>query len=318
LWVKYKKVFYCSTLLVFFIVFIYLLKNYFNPFFLIVFFTLFSMPIYNILCKHNIFTLKINAGLSIIFVNLVIFISIIFIGNFIFNQIQRFNYNAIEDVLIKASKIINLNFEDVNNKLRIFYLNILNSNFLKKGAVYTTDGLFAYLIGNIAAYFILVDKYNIFNWFLKILPDNKKITIKEKLKDIIKIVEVELVLVVLTSIETIFGFLALNIENAIMLGVICGMLDILPYVGTIIVFLPLIIYKFYTKQYVIAFGLILLYILIALIRQIMEMKFMSSKLKLHPIYIMMSVYIGIKLFGLIGLFIGPIYVIIAKEIIVST
>ena len=49
---------------------------------------------------------------------------------------------------------------------------------------YTTDGLFAYLIGNIAAYFILVDKYDIFNWFIKIAPDNKRIIIKEKLEDI--------------------------------------------------------------------------------------------------------------------------------------
>ena len=234
------------------------------------------------------------------------------------NQIHGFNYNDIEEVLKKASSIINVNLDDINVKLRAFYLNLINSNFLKKGAVYTTDGLFAYLIGNIAAYFILVDKYAIFNWFIKIFPDNKRIIIKEKLEDIIKMVEVELVLVILTSIETIFGFLALNIENAVMLGFICGILDILPYVGTIIVFLPLILYKFVMKQYIIAFGLTLLYVLIAFIRQIMEMKFMSSKLKLHPLLIMVSFYIGIKLFGLTGLFIGPIYVIIAKEIIVTT
>jgi len=238
-------------------------------------------------------------------------------GNFIFNQIERFNYNAIEEVLKKASNLINVNFDDINDKLRVLYLNILNSNVLKKGAVYTTDGLFAYLIGNIAAYFILVDKHNIFNWFIKLFSDNKKNIIKEKSEDIIKMVEVELVLVALTSIETVFGFLALNIENAVMLGFICGMLDILPYVGTVIVFLPLILYKFVMKEYIIAFGLILLYVLIAFIRQIMEMKFMSSKLKLHPLYIMIAVYIGIKLFGLIGIFIGPIYVLIAKEIIIA-
>lgn len=317
MWVKYKKVFYCVLLLGFFIVFTYLIKNYFKPFFLIVFFTLFSMPIYNILCKYKIFTLKTSAVISILCVNLIIVISIIFMGNFIFNQIERFNYNAIEEVLKKASNLINVNFDDINDKLRVLYLNILNSNVLKKGAVYTADGLFAYLIGNIAAYFILVDKHNIFNWFIKLFSDNKKNIIKEKSEDIIKMVEVELILVALTSIETVFGFLALNIENAVMLGFICGMLDILPYVGTVIVFLPLILYKFVMKEYIIAFGLILLYVLIAFIRQIMEMKFMSSKLKLHPLYIMIAVYIGIKLFGLIGIFIGPIYVLIAKEIIIA-
>jgi predicted PurR-regulated permease PerM len=318
LWVKYKKVFYCILLLVFFIVFTYLIKNYFKPFFLIVFFTLFSMPIYNICCKYKLFTLKANAIISIICVNLIIFISVFFIGNFILNQLQSFNYNAMEEVLRKVSTVINVNFDDINSKLRVFYLNLLNSDFLKKGAAYTTDGLFAYLIGNIAAYFILVDKYHMYHWFIKIFPPSKSNIIKEKLEDIIKMVEVELVLVILTTIETIFGFLALDMENAIMLGFICGILDVLPYVGTIIIFLPLIIYKFVIKQYIIAVGLILLYILIAFIRQVMEMKFMSSKLKLHPLYIMVSLYIGLKLFGLVGLFIGPIYVIIAKEIIVTT
>ena len=305
-------------LLVFFIIFTFLIKNYFRPFFFIAFFTLFSLPIYNILCKYKLFNRKANAIISIFCVNLIIVTSIVFTGSFIFNQFQEFNYNVMEEVLKKAGNFININFDDINNKLRVVYLNILNSDFLSKGAVYTTDGLFAYLIGNIAAYFILVDKTNIFNWFIKVSPSNKKNIIKEKLEDFLKMVQVELVLIVLTTIEITFGFLTLNIENAITLGVICGILDILPYVGTTIVFLPLVIYKFIMKQYIIGSGLILLYVLVAFIRQIMEMKFMSNKLKLHPLFIMISVYIGIKLFGLIGLFIGPIYVIIVKEIIITT
>lgn len=40
----------------------------------------------------------------------------------------------------------------------------MNSGLLEKGAAYTTDGLLAYFIGNITAYFILKDKSIMINW----------------------------------------------------------------------------------------------------------------------------------------------------------
>ena len=121
----------------------------------------------------------------------------------------------------------------------------------------------------------------------------------------------------LTTIQTIFGFVILEIDSAIFLGILCGALDILPYVGTILIFLPLIIYKIYLKQYIIALGLIFLYILLQFNRQIMETKFMSTKLQIHPLLLLLSIYIGGKVFGIVGLLMAPIYVLAVREIILS-
>ena len=99
--------------------------------------------------------------------------------------------------------------------------------------------------------------------------------------------------------------------------VLCGVLDILPYVGTIIVFIPIIIYNIIMKKFLIAFGLICLYLLVQVLREILEAKFLSSKLEIHPLVILLSLYIGINLFGILGIVIGPMYSILAKEIIYS-
>ena len=116
-------------------------------------------------------------------------------------------------------------------------------------------------------------------------------------------------------IITIIGFKILRIPSAIFFGLICGILDILPYVGTIIVFIPIIIYNIIMKKYLLVVGLIALYLLLQIIREVLELKFLSSKLDIHPLVVMLSMYIGAEVFGIIGIFIGPIYCLIAKDLI---
>ena len=50
-------------------------------------------------------------------------------------------------------------------------------------------------------------------------------------------------------------------------------------------------------------------------KAIQKLKFLSSKLDIHPLVVMLSMYIGAEVFGIIGIFIGPIYCLIAKDLI---
>jgi predicted PurR-regulated permease PerM len=72
------------------------------------------------------------------------------------------------------------------------------------------------------------------------------------------------------------------------------------------------------KKFIIAVGLICLYILVQIIREILEAKFLGDKLDIHPLVILLSIYIGVKIFGILGILVGPMYSILAKEIIYST
>ncbi|MEG0642240.1 MAG: AI-2E family transporter, partial [Clostridium sp.] len=61
-----------------------------------------------------------------------------------------------------------------------------------------------------------------------------------KYGDLKNIFIIESKLIVLFTLETIVGFIILGVDNAILLGIICGILDLLPYIGTSLVFIPLI------------------------------------------------------------------------------
>lgn len=320
---KYKKIVYCFTLLIALIIFTIIIKYYFKPFFTIVIITFFSLPIENMLSRSNLFNNKVNALISIVIVNCLFFIIVIFIGNFIYGVVNSILKDftdltlSIQNTLETVSKLTNIKLNELGNNLLDGYGNMINSNFIKRGAAYTTDSLFAYFIGNIAVYFILVDKYDIVNHIKNFIPQSKIYLVKSKLEDINKVFKVEAALVLVTTIETMLGFMILNINNFIPLSILCGIFDILPYVGTIMIFLPLIFYKVIIREYIMAFGLTCLYILLVINRQILETKFISDRLAVHPLFIILSLYIGIKVFGVIGIFIGPLYAITAKEILTN-
>ncbi|WP_394896110.1 AI-2E family transporter, partial [Clostridium baratii] len=73
-------------------------------------------------------------------------------------------------------------------------------------------------------------------------------------------------------------------------------------------------YNIIVKDYLIAFGLICLYILVQFVREILEAKLLSNKFNIHPLVIFLSIYIGMKIFGVIGVFIGPLYSMMVRDI----
>lgn len=315
----YLKLIYCAISIIVVIFLTLIFKKYFRPFLITAMLLLFCYPIYNILIKSNFISKKISAVITIVVINILFVVSLFFIGRWIYSirSIIIDTYYSLLKSIENISITFNLNVQELNEKMESYYLSLLDSSFLKRGAAYTTDSILNYFIGNITAYFILVDRYVILNAIKKFFPLNMNEILEEKWKDMKMFVKIEMILILVTTVETILGLWALNIENFFILGIICGILDFLPYVGTIIVFFPIVIYKIVCKNYIIAFGLICLYILLIIMRQVMEARFMSSKFKIHPLIAILSLYLGLKTFGLIGIFMAPVCVIICKSILES-
>jgi predicted PurR-regulated permease PerM len=266
------------------------------------------------LIKKIIQKKEIAGALTILLINVLMFCFIFYFGNSIVGLIQSFYINHINELkewLNTIKVIFNI---DLEKFIQNNYQGLTSLTF-KSGLAVTGQGIISYVIANITVYFILVDK-RIFIKFLNfILPYDVIETIRIKKNNLGEVIKIEIKLVIICMIITIVGFKILNVPSAIFLGVICGILDILPYVGTIIVFIPIIIYNIIMKKYLLVVGLIALYLLLQIIREVLELKFLSSKLDIHPLVVMLSMYIGAEIFGIIGILIGPIYCLIAKDLI---
>ena len=313
---KYKKLIDLILLFIFIFIITLLIKTYLRPFISMIVIYIVSSPLYKILKKLNI-PKKLSAILAVFIVNLFLVIIIIYLGNSIYCLIKQIYDNNIRHIEIFLSYIKNLlkhiNIDYSYESIFSFF----NKDLIKAKAISTGEELISYFIGNISAFFILIDIDKIKKLIKNSMPIDFILKFYNEKESIKEMIIIEGILVIISTLEIIIGFIIFKVPKAFMFGVICGILDILPYVGTIIVFIPIIIYNIILREYLRVFGLIFLFILVQVVREILEAKFLSDKLDLHPLLILLSIYIGVKIFGMLGIIIGTMYGILAKGIVYS-
>jgi len=120
----------------------------------------------------------------------------------------------------------------------------------------------------------------------------------------------QIILMTLTAIVSLVGLFILRVDQTITIAVILGILDLIPYFGPGLVLIPWSIYSFFTGDIFMGVGLLILYASTVIVRQISEPKVLSTSMKLNPLAILVSMFAGLQLFGLIGLVIGPISLVL--------
>ena len=125
------------------------------------------------------------------------------------------------------------------------------------------------------------------------------------------------VLLSITAVMTILGLSVMRVNYAWLLGLACGALDILPLVGPSALFLPWALYHILVGNDGFALGLVAVLALSSAVRQVAEARVMGRNLDLHPLVALISVYVGVQLFGVKGFIAGPLAVIFFKAILHS-
>ena len=110
----------------------------------------------------------------------------------------------------------------------------------------------------------------------------------------------------ITFIELSIGLTLIDINHAVLVAFIIALFDILPVLGTGGIMIPWTMLTALQGNYTIALGLLVIYVVITIIRNIIEPKIVGSQLGLHPVVTLCSMFVGAQLLGVIGLFGFPI------------
>lgn len=136
-----------------------------------------------------------------------------------------------------------------------------------------------------------------------------------------KIVKSYILIILCTTVELSVGLTILRLLNIydsgyiIPISLLIALIDIVPVLGTGTVLIPWAIISFLTGNVGMGIGLIIIYAVIAVIRQIIEPKLVAGQFDLPAIVTIASMFIGTKLFGAIGLFLLPLTVIVFKLLV---
>ncbi|MHA6529585.1 sporulation integral membrane protein YtvI [Paenibacillus sp. BAC0078] len=120
----------------------------------------------------------------------------------------------------------------------------------------------------------------------------------------------QLVLISITAVIVIIGLLLLGVDSAFAIGLTIGMVDLFPYLGVGIVLLPWAVYSYMTGNLALGIGLSVLYAVILITRQVLEPKVLASSIGLDPLAMLIGMYAGMQLFGMLGLLLGPVILVV--------
>nr|WP_026692621.1 sporulation integral membrane protein YtvI [Peribacillus kribbensis] len=123
-------------------------------------------------------------------------------------------------------------------------------------------------------------------------------------------IKAQVILSFVTFIMALLGLWILHTPYVVLLSVLIVIVDILPILGTGSVLVPWGAVAILQGSQGLGIGLIILFLIITVVRRIIEPKIYSTNLGLSPLAALISLYLGFKLAGFIGIFLGPALVIV--------
>lgn len=105
-----------------------------------------------------------------------------------------------------------------------------------------------------------------------------------------------------------------GVSGGILFGILAGVLDVLPFIGTGIVLVPLSVWQLLNGQYVRMTVCLILYAICIVTRELLEPKLIGRRMGIAPVFMLLAIYAGVKMFGIGGIVKGPLALIVLAEI----
>ena len=118
----------------------------------------------------------------------------------------------------------------------------------------------------------------------------------------------------ITFAELTLGLTILRVEKASTIAFFIAILDIFPVLGTGTILLPWAVISALSANYSLAIGLLVMYVVITVIRQVIEPRLVASQISLHPLVTFVGMVCGVKLFGFWGLIAVPLSISFIRKL----
>ena len=97
------------------------------------------------------------------------------------------------------------------------------------------------------------------------------------------------------------GFLILDVSYSGLWAILIALLDFLPVFGTGTVLLPWAVIMFFNRQFYTGVGLLIIYVVSQLVRQLIQPKLVGDSMGLPPLLTLLLLYIGFRFGGIGGM-----------------
>lgn len=160
----------------------------------------------------------------------------------------------------------------------------------------------------ISAYFFTADRDNILEMMRKVVPEGVWKRCSDVVSDLKHVVggyfKAQFKIMLVVYIILIVGLLILKVDYVLLVGLLIAFLDALPFFGTGTVLGPWAILKILSGDYAMAVGLIILYLVTQLVRQLIQPKIVGDSIGMNPLAALFFMFLGYKFSSIIGMIVA--------------
>ncbi len=131
--------------------------------------------------------------------------------------------------------------------------------------------------------------------------------------DVLKFFWGYLILAALTFAELFAGLLLLRVRHAFIFALLIAFIDILPVLGSGTFLIPWAVFSLISGGLLRGIGLLGIYAVITVIRYFVEPKVVGNQLGIRPVFMLLVMFLGLKVGGLGGLLLFPIVFIVVID-----
>ena len=170
-------------------------------------------------------------------------------------------------------------------------------------------------------FFLLKDDQFFYNNVINIIPRKRRARITKVLENIDNILSIyftsQLILAIILGIMTYIGYLIIGLSNALSLAIILMFMAVIPFIGPVFAAMPAVLIAL-TSGYEMVFKLFLVITITQVIDgNLTRPNVMGTRLHIHPLIVIITVIIGMSLFGFIGAFFAIPFYSISRAIILE-
>lgn len=182
--------------------------------------------------------------------------------------------------------------------------------------VVSVEIIAAIIVAVMGGYFYATGREEIRNYLQKIPFNREILEIKNKLSIVFKaFIRAQVIIMIVTIVICSLGFAIIKNPYFLILGIVVGLLDALPLIGLGIILIPWAIVYFLLGNVRKGLVIFIVYMLCYFAREILEPKLIGANIGMNPLVSLVCIYVGYKIFGLLGVFLGPVAYLIIVQLI---
>ncbi len=164
------------------------------------------------------------------------------------------------------------------------------------------------IISILSAYFFIAKRDDIMSGARKVLPtsivEGWHFIYENFTKAVGGYFKAQFKIMLVLSVIMFVGFEILSVSYSFLLALGIALLDFLPVFGTGAVLWPWALLDMLSGNYFRAIGLVIIYLICQILKQVLQPKMVGDSIGISPLGTLVFLYIGYRLFGVIGMIIG--------------